>query len=101
MLLIDFINAYEAGVDKKTLSKMIKTLPVEDRKEAGMLFKTLGPEVKQIKAKIKDNLGPLLESYDIGPFGYGLYIYENRWRVPVGRKEVIVTGTNLKFKVIK
>ncbi len=107
MLLVDFINAYKSGVDKKTLGKMIKMLPVEDRKEAGVLFKTLKLKPKpEVKIK-KINLGKLLESYDVGPFGGGLYIYEDGWRVPARDRYgyyshyVIITGTNLKFKIIK
>ena len=108
MSLVDFINAYESGTDRKLLSSMIKTLPVEDRKEAGILFKTLEVKPKpKSESKSEINLGELLSSYNVGPFGTGLDVYENGWVIPVKDRygyysqKVIITGINLKFKVIK
>ena len=63
-----------------------------------------GLEVPVPVPKAKPDLGPELWSLQLGPFGYGMTMYENELHIGAvdlfgyPRHPVVITGTNLKVK---
>lgn len=107
--LNDFLAAIDSGYDLKVLSKLLKELPSEDKKEAGLAFQKLkNSQVQKSKNSVNQSVnrkyGKWLWSSGIilGQDSYPIDVYENaiiihsHW---LG-KAVLVTGTDLGIKEI-
>ncbi len=98
------------SVDKQALKDFgasIKNLPPEERKAAGIRFQAMKdnlPVKEAVAPRVKPDLGPELWSLNLGPFGYGMTMYENELHIGAvdkhgyPRRSVVITGTNLKVK---
>ena len=102
MTLDDFIAAADSGTDLKVLSKMLKELPPEDRRTAGLRFleaKAQKPKpVKQSEKRGWQPKGRLLWSLERGPTGHGMTMYEGELIISHDTGSLLVSGDNLKFK---
>jgi hypothetical protein len=102
MTLSDFLAAADDGTDPKLLSKMLKELPVEDRRTAGIRFqeaKAAKPKVvEQSVKKTWEPKGRLLWSMERGPTMYGMTMYEGELIIRHDAGTLLVSGDNLKFK---
>jgi hypothetical protein len=97
MLLADFISAVNDGT---VCSTMLKELPPEDRREAGMLFQaTRKPKAAPVEKVVKKRI--VLWSHDRVPFNYGSVMYEDGLVIHGDwGQSVLITGDNLKMKVL-
>ncbi len=101
MTLSDFLSAVDSGTDPKQLSKMLKSLPVEDRRAAGIRFqeaKANKPKVEQIEKKGWQPKGQLLWSLERGPMLFGMIMYEGELIIRHNNGTLLISGDNLRFK---
>lgn len=104
MNLADFYNAIDSGTDLKALSKMLKKLPIKDRRVAGIRFQAIKTTTKPAPPQKKkwQPKGNLLWSLARGPFGGGMVMYENGLiiRGSTYQPTILITGENFKVKEI-
>lgn len=103
MTLVEFLDEITKGTSPKILSKMIKTLPVEDRKVAGSHFQgikiTKPKEPTQKESTKRYPKGQLIWSCGLGPFKYGMEMYEDGLLIHTEwiNKAIFISGQNLKY----
>jgi len=102
MTLAEFLAAADAGTDLKVLGKMLKDLPVEDRRTAGMRFQEIKTQqIKPTASPPKRGWSPpgrCLWSLDRGPFGHGIEMYDGALLIRGETNAILVTGSNLRMK---
>ena len=107
MILSDFLAAADSGIDLKVLSKMLKELPSEDRRAAGMRFQEArASQVKPVAEPPKSRgwkpTGKYLRSYSvcIGRTRHRVDVYDDALLLHTGwlGKGILITGTNLNIK---
>ncbi len=95
------ISCESGSLSLKQLSRMLAQVDIDDRKEAGKLyhkFRESQTDIKPYPVSIPKEM--VLWTHDRWPLGHGCKMLVNKLVIHGDRTSVVITGRELKIKVI-